>query len=177
MYFIRHGQTTFNEALDRTGRDPQIPDAPLTDYGRQQAVKAARRFDQKIDLVLASPYTRALETATLVAGVFDVPVLVEPLVGEYRQYSCDYGSPVCDLEQAWPHLDFAKVDKGAWWLPWPEPRQSLAQRVRAFRDEWGWRDNADKIMVVSHWYFINAVTGAFIDNAEIVEERVQQSYG
>lgn len=172
MYFMRHGETTFNEAHNRTGRDPQIHDAPLTAHGKKQVTLAAQRLGKKVELILASPYTRALETATIAASILNAAIVVEPLVGEYRQYSCDYGSPVCDLEKAWPHLDFAKVSPGTWWLPWPEPRKSLTQRVQAFRDEWGWHDNADAIMVVSHWYFINAVTGAYIDNAEIVEERV-----
>lgn len=172
MYFMRHGETTFNEAHNRTGRDPQIHDAPLTDRGKRQAREAMGRFTRKIDLILTSPYTRALETAQIVASVKKVPVLVEPLVSEYRQYSCDYGSPVRDLEKAWPQLDFGKVADGAWWLPFPEPRKSLFQRLQAFREEWGWRDEADRIMVVSHWFFINAVTGTYIDNAEIVEERV-----
>ncbi|MGE4351737.1 MAG: histidine phosphatase family protein [Bdellovibrionales bacterium] len=172
MFFMRHGETTFNVAYNRRFVDPQIPDAPLTEHGRRQALAAAKRFPKKLELVLASPYTRALETATIVGSVLDVPVLVEPLVGEYRQYSCDYGSPVVALEKAWPQLDFSKVERGTWWLPWPEPRRSLAQRVQDFRDEWGWHEKADRIMVVSHWFFINAVTGLYLDNAEIVAERV-----
>ncbi|MDD3181236.1 MAG: phosphoglycerate mutase family protein [Alphaproteobacteria bacterium] len=172
MFFMRHGQTTFNEGLKHMGCDPQIHDAPLTGQGKKQVTLAAQRFGKKVEFILASPYTRALETATIAASILNVPIVVEPLVGEYRQYSCDYGSPVCDLEKAWPHLDFSKVDKGTWWLPFPEPYASLKQRVQSFREEWGYQDAADRTMVVSHWFFINAVTGAYIDNAEMVEERV-----
>lgn len=172
MLFMRHGETTFNEAHNRTGGDPQIHDAPLTARGKKQVTQASQCLGKKVELILASPYTRALESATIAASLLNVPIVVEPLVGEYRQYSCDFGSPLCDLEKAWPHLDFTKVAQGAWWLPFPEPRASLKQRVQTFRQEWGYQAVADRTLVVSHWFFINAISGAYIDNAEVVEERV-----
>lgn len=156
--------------MDRTGRDPQINDPPLTDLGRQQVERSARAFTRSVNLILASPFQRAIETAQICAAVLDVPVLIEPLVGEQRLYSCDVGSPVATLEKKWPHLDFSKVDRGEWWLPFPEPRGDLARRIQAFRTEWGCHEHAARILTVSHWYFINAVTGAHPDNAEVVEE-------
>jgi len=172
MFFMRHGQSTFNVIMDETGHDPQINDPPLTELGRQQVTKSAERFKRNVDLIVASPYIRAIETAHVLASVVDAPILIDPLVGEQRLYSCDVGSPVCDLQSRWQTLDFSKVGQGPWWLPFPESRESLAARVRAFKDDWDHHEAAARIMVISHCYFIHAITGAWADNAEIVEERI-----
>lgn len=168
MFFMRHGQSEFNVRINRTGRDPDMPDAPLTEMGQQQVRRAAERFEEKIDLIVASPYTRALQTASLVADVHNVPMIIDPVVGEYRLYSCDIGSPVEKLRASWPSLDFSKVGRGEWWLPFPETPKSLGERVAAFRKIWGLEEKASRLMIVSHYYFINAVTGSCPDNAEIV---------
>ena len=41
MILLRHGQSEFNRAFGATGRDPGIPDAPLTPLGETQAAAAA----------------------------------------------------------------------------------------------------------------------------------------
>lgn len=169
MYFIRHGQSTFNVAYDQTGRDPQIPDAPLSPLGVRQVEKAAAELaSRRIDRILSSPYTRALQTAHIVADALKLPVAVTPLIGERRLYSCDIGRPVAALKKEWPKADFcAMEEEGEWWMPFHESAASLSARVQAFRDEWDWRETAAQTLVVSHWYFISAATGAGLDNAEI----------
>jgi len=171
MFFMRHGQSTFNVICDETGRDPHTPDAPLSPFGMKQVEAAAARFTKrKIGLILTSPYTRALQTASLMAKVLNAPIVVEPLVGERRLYSCDIGTPASALKTAWPGVDFSRLPgEGAWWLPFDETRADLMKRVRAFDDEWGWREEAAQTLVVSHWYFIESVTSAGLDNAEIIE--------
>ena len=166
---MRHGQSTFNVGYDQTGRDPQIPDAPLSEKGYVQVEKAARQIRKgTIDMIVSSPYSRALQTAKIVAEIHSVPVVVEPLVGERRLYSCDIGSPVDALRATWPDLDFGKVDKEPWWLPMPESHSDLLARIRTFKDQWAFEEVRDRLLVVSHWYFINGATGVSPDNAEIV---------
>jgi len=55
-----------------------------------------------------------------------------------------------------------------WWLPFNESPRDLQKRVRAFEDKSLVNDNPQRTLVVSHWYFINAATGAGLDNAEVV---------
>lgn len=169
MFFIRHGQSTFNVAYDETGRDPQIPDAPLSPLGVRQVEKAAAGLAASpIRRILSSPYTRALQTAHIVAEALKLPVTVTPLIGERRLYSCDIGRPAALLKKEWPRADFGTMEEGAeWWMPFHESAASLTARAQAFRDEWDWRQEARETLVVSHWYFIAAATGAGLENAEI----------
>lgn len=171
MFLLRHGQSTFNAAESADGRDPQIPDPPLTPLGRAQVAAAAERLaDRGIVRLISSPYTRALQTAAIVAERLGLPVQVTSLVGERRLFSCDIGSKAHDLKQAWPALDFACLggDTVEWWKPFPEGHESMMARIRTFENEsYAW-DHRDRTLIVSHWYYINGATGADPINAEIV---------
>ena len=41
MILIRHGESEFNAAVNRTGKSPGIPDPKLTALGHQQARRTA----------------------------------------------------------------------------------------------------------------------------------------
>ncbi|HAY42319.1 MAG TPA: histidine phosphatase family protein [Micrococcaceae bacterium] len=69
LALIRHGQTDWNLAGRMQGRT----DIDLNDTGRAQARELGRDLrGQNWDLVVASPLTRAQETATLIAAELDV---------------------------------------------------------------------------------------------------------
>ena len=68
LYLVRHGQSEWN----RIGRIQGRSESPLTELGRQQAAALGRLLgsiltDPDIDIV-ASPLSRAFETATIIAG-------------------------------------------------------------------------------------------------------------
>ena len=68
LYLVRHGQSEWN----RIGRIQGRSESPLTELGRQQAAALGRMLgsilpDPGIDIV-ASPLSRAFETATIIAG-------------------------------------------------------------------------------------------------------------
>ena len=70
MILVRHGQSEFNVVFNRTGRDPGIPDPSLTAKGKEQAAIAAKALSGRgFRRIVASPYTRALETAAARAGI------------------------------------------------------------------------------------------------------------
>jgi broad specificity phosphatase PhoE len=172
MYFMRHGQSEFNLGINKTGRDPNIPDAILTAEGQRQALQTASKLKGKnITHLCCSPYRRAIQTAEIVGNVLGLIPVIEPLASEMRAYSCDIGSPVPVLRTAWPHLDFSPVPEGEWWLPFPEPHTHLMQRVQAFFNKWQFEEAVDSTLVVSHYYFINAATGTIPANAEVVEHQ------
>ena len=79
MILLRHGQSWFNHHFTLTRRDPGIEDPALTPLGEQQAEEAADALaDAGIRRILASPYTRALQTA---AGVVAMLVVVVSVYG------------------------------------------------------------------------------------------------
>ena len=169
MILIRHGESEFNVAFNRTGRDPGIPDPALTERGRAQVRRAAaemRQHGRPIKRLITSPYTRALETAAILAEELGLPVEVEMIVHEHACYHCDIGTPVSLLAERWPALDFSHMPE-MWW-PEAEARESLMQRCADFRVKAARLGDWEHVGVVSHWGFIRGLTGHDARNAEIV---------
>ena len=113
MILLRHGQSEFNLHFTATRRDPGIPDPKLTELGHAQAQAAVTTLaDMAVSRIIASPYTRALETAAPLAAARGVPVFVNPLVRERYAFVCDVGSPRTALARVWPGHDFSVIEEG-----------------------------------------------------------------
>lgn len=170
MILIRHGQSEFNVHHDRTGRDPGIPDPKLTALGRKQVVESAEKLKRHRDPIrrlLASPYTRALETAEIVARVLDLPIEIEPLVREHAFYQCDIGTARSLLTERWPALSFDHIEE-TWWPNLDESREQLEARCQHFQRRAAGLPDWQHVAVVSHWGFILQLTGHSAANAELV---------
>jgi broad specificity phosphatase PhoE len=170
MYVIRHGQSVFNAAFNKTGRDPGIIDAPLTGRGFKQARLAADSLKQKdIRKIISSPYTRALQTAQAIAGILNLGIEVEPLLGERSLYSCDIGTPRSALKKLWPRMNFARLENEEWWPRLQETDADIEQRVHAFKALFDESGQGRQTLIVSHWYFIFTLTGGLdAENAQIL---------
>ena len=166
MILLRHGQSEFNLHFTATRRDPGIEDPRLTELGHEQAEQAAQALAaQGVRRIVASPYTRALQTAEPLARRLGLPVMIDVSVRERYAFKCDVGSPVADLRQAWPGHDFSAVED-IWWPTQAEPEAHVVERAARFRRAMAadpaWRDT----LVVSHWGFILALTGTSVANGE-----------
>ena len=83
MILLRHGQSEFNLHFTATRKDPGIPDPKLTELGHAQAAAAAEALaGEGVRRIIASPYTRALQTAAPIARRLDIPVHVMSTVRE-----------------------------------------------------------------------------------------------
>jgi len=173
MLLVRHGQSEFNAVYARTRVDPGIPDPKLTEEGRRQALEAAAKLAAHgITRVLASPYTRAIETAEIIARSLGVGIGIEPLVRERAAFHCDIGTPREALQSRFPALDFAHLDD-PWWhdhvtLGFEESEAQIHDRGRRFREQAAALPDRDTVAVVTHWGFIRAITGIEAKNAEIL---------
>jgi probable phosphoglycerate mutase len=84
--FLRHGESIGNAQARWQGQS----DYALTEKGRAQAQALAERWrseDVKFDLIIASPLSRAKETAEIIASAVDAqlefdPILLERHIGE-----------------------------------------------------------------------------------------------
>ncbi len=75
---LRHGESVGNAQSRWQGQS----DYPLTERGRAQARALAERWkaeEVKFDLVIASPLTRAKETAEIIASTLNVKVELDPI--------------------------------------------------------------------------------------------------
>lgn len=169
MYFIRHGESEFNAVFAATGRDPGIRDAPLTVRGREQARAAGHLLKEAgITRIVSSPYRRALQTAACVNETLNVPVALNPLMGERALYSCDIGTPRTPLLAEWPQVDAQGLTDEEWWPRQGETQDDLERRARAFLALENDEGLNATTLVVSHWYFLFALSGLDAENGEIL---------
>ena len=168
MILLRHGQSEFNAVFSLTRQDPGIPDPRLTETGRAQAAQAARSLaGHKISRIIVSPYTRALQTAAIVAEILGLPVsVVNAAVRERYAFVCDVGTPASQLARAWPGLDFSHLAE-QWWPAEDEPTASVEARARKFRAAMAAEPGWQQALVVSHWGFILSMTGESVPNGAI----------
>lgn len=79
LYLVRHGITDWNSEKRIQGQ----VDIPLNETGRQLALKTARGLNEiPFSLCYSSPLARAKETAELILGERDIPVIEEPRIME-----------------------------------------------------------------------------------------------
>ena len=81
FYFLRHGETTWNAE----GRTQGQIDAPLSDLGRRQAMSAAEALrGEKIDRIVASPLSRARDTAEAAGAALGLSVEIDDELMEFH---------------------------------------------------------------------------------------------
>lgn len=79
LYLIRHGETDYNKARRIQGHC----DIELNEYGRELAkVTAAGLAEVPFDIVFTSPLVRASETAHIIAGEREIPIIEDIRIQE-----------------------------------------------------------------------------------------------
>jgi len=97
MLFIRHGQSTWNEAGRWQGR----ADPPLSEFGEQQAHTAAKVIGQ-VDAIISSPLERALGTAAIIGthiGVGPIQILDDLMERDSGEWLGARRGVACPLAQ------------------------------------------------------------------------------
>ena len=83
LYVARHGQTDWNVENKVCGSTNR----PLTEQGKEQAKALAEKMkDKNIDVIIASPMLRAMQTAGAVSLATGIPVIMDERLREH-----DYG--------------------------------------------------------------------------------------
>lgn len=170
MILLRHGQSWFNYHFSATRRDPGIEDPELTEAGLAQAEAAAAVLvGERITRVIVSPYTRALQTAEPVLRLLpEVPVEVMHEVRERAAFVCDVGSHPEVLAARFPRHEFGHLPARWWYDEGREPEDVVIGRANAFREVMAAREDEATTLLVSHWAFILALTGASVGNGEML---------
>lgn len=87
IYLVRHGESTFNSK--GLHQDEFVP---LSKKGISQAKEIAKRLKEiSIDLIYASPFTRAKETAGIINLVVNKKIEFSPLIVELKRPSSFIG--------------------------------------------------------------------------------------
>lgn len=145
FFLVRHGETEWN----RVHRIQGSSDIPLNDTGRAQALKVGGVLSRhRFDLIVASPLSRAMETATIIARRLQMPLpLPLPALVE-RHYGEAEGATRAELDAKFP---------GETPVPGREEREAVQKRViRALGDLAIRHPHAD-IVAVTHGGVIRSV--------------------
>ena len=159
---LRHGESEGNAIDIVQGQS----DYPLTPKGLQQAQSLAARW-QKIqasfdgtlfETIIASPLTRARQTAEIVAGILNMPVELDPIWIERGFGNLD-GWPLDEILQLTPPVDFHH--------PYEPPGEGGESSVDLFlRASQALRSimirPAGRYLVVSHGAILNMVVYAIL---------------
>jgi broad specificity phosphatase PhoE len=170
VHFVRHGQATHNvraevrrsegcsmeEFLAIMGEDDEL-DADLTEIGREQARAKARPWEG-IELVVCSPLSRAIETATLIFGDQLPFVSYEGLREWNGLLTNGQRRPTAQLTARFPHVDFSLLPPTdeTWSVEALEPKEEVANRGLTFLDWLCCREETE-IAVVAHGGIFSAL--------------------
>jgi broad specificity phosphatase PhoE len=84
FYLIRHGRTDYSERNTKIFQGFGVNFAPLSEEGINQIKKAAKDIRlQNANIILSSPYTRALQTAAVLSKELNVDIIIETDLHEW----------------------------------------------------------------------------------------------
>lgn len=81
---VRHGEPTYKEVINAGFKGHGLALAPLTKKGIQKVKKTAKNeVFKNSDILISSPYTRAMQTASIIAKENGLDINVEVLLHEW----------------------------------------------------------------------------------------------
>ena len=199
ILIVRHGQSEWNLAQEQedgaNSDETPLWDAALTEEGQWQASTLYDFLeDEKIDYVISSPLSRALQTCLLAYPPQEHPNItyhVDRNIRESISGSDDIGSTPSMLAEKFPMFDFSELPE-VWWYSkfqtlaearkeylleenFNEPRSLVMERLRNFYESLLTLPY-DNILVFGHCNIFhklmriaNPKIGYYQSNCEVVE--------
>lgn len=163
VYLVRHGQSEHNVAPVF-----QADDSPLSEDGRKQAeIMANRAKHLKFDVLLASPMTRAKQTAEIIAKSSGVEPEFNELFREADKPSSIAGKPYTDevANRGWREWMKAQYSSG-YGFEDSENYDDLVARTDKILDYLQNRKEQE-IMLVAHGFILKSVIARVIAGDEM----------
>lgn len=164
---LRHGKATYKDVEDNGFIGHGLDLAPLSEVGRNQIIETCHS-DVLIsaDLIISSPYTRALHSASILSRQLNLPIEVEVDLHEWIPdiINHDYKNTrdCVDLYHDYMAHDgvYPEGDLKVW-----ESKQHIINRVENVLKRY---KNFKKVIVVTHGMVVSTMTTSKIDNGEFV---------
>ncbi|MBP5660313.1 MAG: histidine phosphatase family protein [Lachnospiraceae bacterium] len=167
-YLIRHGEADYEGLSEKGffgfGRDF----APLSELGIAQAEETAR--DERLknaDIIVSSPYTRALQTAAIISRETGLKIKVETDLHEWipdkrNRYATTEEAIALYEEFTANHGEYPKDREYSW-----ETMGEMRERMRKVKDKYA---GYNKVIFVGHSMALSALKPTLnMKPAEIVE--------
>lgn len=141
MYFVRHGQTSWNLQGKMQGRS----DIELNETGREQAQVARELLkDVQIDKIYSSPLVRAKETAQIINQNWGLDICIDKRLRErsFGVYEGNSSSGI-DFDAMWAYTDIPPYEDS-------EDSVSFYARVESFLDDVVEEAQDKNILIVAH---------------------------
>ena len=173
FYFVKHGKTDYSKRNAKIYQGFGVNLSPMSELGIEQIKKSAQ--DERLknaDIILISPYTRALQTAAILSKELNIDIVVETDLHEwlanknyiydsdeiaensYREYEANQGVYPFDKEQVW------------------EDAKTIRKRVFKVLEKYS---HYKKVIIACHGMMIQATAGGSLPkNGEIVEFNYEQ---
>lgn len=153
IYFVRHGQTTWNVEYKICG----ATDIPLTALGHKQAMQLGEevlRQGLQIDEILYSPLVRAADTAKHISEITGIPARMETRLKEqnFGKYESQRGETIREAK-----THFIDHYEGG------ESMLRVAQRIYNLLDEIREEAEDKTYMLVAHNGIARVVNSYFYD--------------
>jgi len=157
FYFVRHGETDYTERNSKIYQGFGVNLAKISEKGIRQIQKAAK--DERLqgtDIILSSPYTRALQTAAILSKELNAPIVVETNLHEWLAnknyvYEDDETAEQAYLDYQFNHGNYPGDEEQAW-----EDAKSIKERVLNVLQKYS---GYNKVIVAGHGMMIQATTG------------------
>ena len=150
IYIVRHGETIWNEKKLLQGRT----DIELNENGRRLAkITGENLHDTAFDVVYSSPLVRAYETAQLIIGDRNIPIIKNDLLKELcfgswegQNMSMLLKDDNQDFKYFFKEPHLYRATKGG------EALEHLCERAAAFMTEYiePLEKKAERVMIVAH---------------------------
>jgi len=168
FYFVRHGKTDYSERNTKIYQGFGVNLAPLSALGVKQIKETAK--DERLkgtELILSSPYTRAVQTAAILSKELGADIVIETELHEwlanknyiydddeiaensFREYTVNHGVYPADGEKVW------------------ENATTVKKRILKVLEKY---KHYNKVIIACHGLMIQATAGGDLPrNGEIVE--------
>lgn len=155
FYFVRHGKTDYSERNTKIYQGFGVHLAPLSEKGIRQINKAAADpLLSSPDLIICSPYTRAVQSAAILSRKLKTELRIET---DLHEWVADTAyRVVSDAEEDAAYESYIsnngiRSSKEECW----EEKEALRCRVLAVLEKY---KDLPKVIVVGHETMIDAVT-------------------
>ena len=148
FYLIRHGEPDYKTISDAGFFGFGVNFAPLTEKGILQAELTS--MDERLldaELIVCSPYTRALQTANIISSRINKKIVVEPLLHEWINDKTNTLSSDKEAKELFKEFLACKGVYHEGRTPRWEDVASLSARVKSVADKYA---SCNKVIFVCH---------------------------